>query len=685
MSEEIKLMENKICFIVCSNNPLFLEECFFYISRLEIPSGFEIETLCVQDAKSMTSGYNEGMRATNAKYKVYLHQDVFIVYKRFLQSVLDIFHSDPSIGMIGMVGSHKMPVDGTMWHGYREGALYGQSPGRGEYDSYTYRLSDGLYEVEAIDGLMMITSTDISWRQDIFDGWDFYDVSQSFEFQKKGYKVVVPEQYCAWCKHDDGILNLINYEKYRKICISEYSQYFYPPRFTVKKVKRETSSKINTCVAIIAGNQFEMVKKILKYLKSFSDVETDEIVIVDNGSQDGLHLWLKQQEEYNYIICGEMTEGYAAVLNEVIKQFVREENLLVLTPDFMILPKSIKNLNNILEMDSRIGAVYGKTILSNSKKFSEAVEYANMQDGKIEKRKTIEIPFQGVLFSNQMLKQIGCFDEQLFLPQNVMDDYALRGMLGNYEYYEISNTYFYQTGDNRKYYLQKVEENQEKLNIEKKWNITGFHTAPNNMLLSCIKKHSEEEFSVLEIGCACGANLLEIKNRYPMANTYGIEINPVMASIASLAACVQTGDIEEKDLNFKNKKFDYIMLGNVLEYLKNPEEVICYCRDLLKREGRVLVNVPNFMNYSVLRQLINGDFIYEGMGFFNKSQIHFFTYKEIVNLFVKAGYQIEELFHTWQGTVDEGEKKFVEKLVSLSNVTPEFMFWALQYYVVAKI
>ena len=77
--------------------------------------------------------------------------------------------------------------------------------------------------MDAVDGLLMATSYDIPWRTDLLEGWDFYDVSQSFEFRKKGYKIVVPVQKCPWCLHDDGvILNLWNYDKNRRICMKEY-------------------------------------------------------------------------------------------------------------------------------------------------------------------------------------------------------------------------------------------------------------------------------------------------------------------------------------------------------------------------------------------------------------------------------------------------------------------------------
>ena len=222
------LNDKKFCFIICTNSSLYYEECVRYIERLQIPEGYEVELLEIQQAKSLASAYNEAMLSTDAKYKIYLHQDVFILYPFFLQSVLDIFSVDDTIGMIGMVGNEKMSIDGVMWHEKGTGNLYGLEDGTKEstkspYLTYRYSIADGLWNVEAIDGLLMITAVDITWREDLFDGWDFYDVSQSFEMRKRGYKIVVPVQKKPWVLHDDGILNLRNYDKYRQVFLKEYS------------------------------------------------------------------------------------------------------------------------------------------------------------------------------------------------------------------------------------------------------------------------------------------------------------------------------------------------------------------------------------------------------------------------------------------------------------------------------
>ena len=222
--------DKKFCFIMCVNSQLFYDECMRYIENLIIPDGYEVDIIAVTEAESMTKGYNEAMQASDAKYKVYMHQDVFILYPYFLQSVLDIFESDEQIGMVGMIGVEKMPQDGVMWHNWRCGDLYeGNIEDRFDtltYENYYYQLTDGLWNVQAIDGLIMITSKDIQWREDVFDGWDYYDVSQSFEMARTGYKVAVPEQILPWCLHDDGMLDSKNHDKYRRICLREYAEFF---------------------------------------------------------------------------------------------------------------------------------------------------------------------------------------------------------------------------------------------------------------------------------------------------------------------------------------------------------------------------------------------------------------------------------------------------------------------------
>ncbi|HOO78784.1 MAG TPA: glycosyltransferase family protein [Lachnospiraceae bacterium] len=216
--------KRKFGFIICTNEEQYFRECCLYINQLQVPSGFTVDIVPVMEAKSMTSGYNNGMYASDAQYKIYMHQDVFIINPNFLFDILTVFKLNWKIGMIGMIGCPVLPPTGVMWHGERVGNLYQLDKNNVNFNGYEYQREDGITEVEAIDGLLMVTKEDIPWREDLFDGWDFYDVSQSFEFRRKGLKIVVPEQKHPWCAHDDGKMNLWSYDRYRKIFLKEYMQ-----------------------------------------------------------------------------------------------------------------------------------------------------------------------------------------------------------------------------------------------------------------------------------------------------------------------------------------------------------------------------------------------------------------------------------------------------------------------------
>lgn len=214
--------KKKFCFIICVNDEGYLNECQLYINRLRIPDGYSVEIKTVYKAKSMADGYNRGMGMTDAKYKIYMHQDVFIINPNFLIDVVNIFKINWKIGMIGLIGNPILSPSAIVEYSDRVGNVYALDSENVNFEGYEYKKYDQLYEVDVIDGMLMITKEDIPWRSDLFDGWDYYDLSQSYEFKRRGFKVVVPEQRKPWCIHDDNSKPLWFINKYRKIFIDEY-------------------------------------------------------------------------------------------------------------------------------------------------------------------------------------------------------------------------------------------------------------------------------------------------------------------------------------------------------------------------------------------------------------------------------------------------------------------------------
>ena len=224
-------MDNKkITFITCVNSDYWYSECILYLKSLKIPEKFSVEFLEIRDAKSMTAGYNAAMKKTDAKYKIYLHQDTLIVNKNFIFDILDIF-SDKKIGLIGMIGCMSLPKTGVWWDGLRNyGRVLHACEPESVVDSHCNEPEGKFQEVEAVDGFLMATQYDLNWREDLFDGWHLYDTSICKEMSRAGYKVVVPNQekdfWCIHCPKEKPLES--SYKKYQKIFLREYGSELNP-------------------------------------------------------------------------------------------------------------------------------------------------------------------------------------------------------------------------------------------------------------------------------------------------------------------------------------------------------------------------------------------------------------------------------------------------------------------------
>lgn len=277
---------HQIAFILSINNIQEAEECLRYINRLKVPEGYEIDILTIREAASMAEAYDVGMKSSEAKYKIYLHQDVFLIYPELLTDMIEIFQSDESIGLMGCIGNSNIPENALAGSSWDTGKLLqNQVPKKEEYSW----VSEKLYrEVEAVDGLFIATQYDVDWRKDIFDGWDFYDISQCFEMKRKGYKVVVPFQNEFWCYHDHLYSKMLDYDRCRVKFIREYQD--------MKNFKLEEDYDLEKCLS------YERMKiELMKQMEELINTgEMHQLIEVFQNPQNKGYLFFR---EYEVLSC----------------------------------------------------------------------------------------------------------------------------------------------------------------------------------------------------------------------------------------------------------------------------------------------------------------------------------------------------------------------------------------------
>ena len=145
---------------------------------------------------------------------------------------------------------------------------------------------------------------------------------------------------------------------------------------------------------------------------------------------------------------------------------------------------------------------------------------------------------------------------------------------------------------------------------------------------------------VLEIGVGSGrlANLLSIRKK---CRVYCVEKDAAMAGIAR-NKCVEilNMDIETEELPYGSGAFDCIILGNVLEHMKNPTKILANLKEHLSDNGFIIYSVPNIVNWHSRTTIFFGKFEYAENGVFDRSHLRFYNLNSAKKLALDAGYKI---------------------------------------------
>jgi 2-polyprenyl-3-methyl-5-hydroxy-6-metoxy-1,4-benzoquinol methylase len=148
---------------------------------------------------------------------------------------------------------------------------------------------------------------------------------------------------------------------------------------------------------------------------------------------------------------------------------------------------------------------------------------------------------------------------------------------------------------------------------------------------------------ILDLGASDGLLYQELINR-------GFEVT-----------CVDYEDptkisVPEKDYVFCNleqfenltlsEKYDYIILADVIEHLRNAPDLLTYIKRFLKEDGKIIISVPNIAVWVYRISLFLGSFDYTEKGTLDQTHVRFYTKKSILNLMKSSHYQVEQFTPT---------------------------------------
>ena len=149
--------------------------------------------------------------------------------------------------------------------------------------------------------------------------------------------------------------------------------------------------------------------------------------------------------------------------------------------------------------------------------------------------------------------------------------------------------------------------------------------------------------SVLDVGSASGyfGERLAGKGYYVV----GVEQDEAAASVA--AAFYDEFIVADVEAGLRlSRKFDVIVLADILEHLRQPLKVLVHLRDLLSSTGRFVISVPNVANIYVRLSLLFGRFEYADRGILDETHLRFFTLNSACALVQKAALRVKRIVVT---------------------------------------
>ena len=188
-------LETKRCtvaFVIFYDEERYLEECMYYIGKIQMPLGMDVEIIGITEETDFTEGVREAEAASSAEYKIYMDQHTLIIHDLILYDLLTVFRENPEVDAVGILGGENSE---DMNHGW---VLLWNEKGLKEINRQDRK--EALW-VKAVNPIFIAVR---------------YPAERDKEKGKLYTRAILPRQKVPWCIYDCGNTEMtVEVENYR--------------------------------------------------------------------------------------------------------------------------------------------------------------------------------------------------------------------------------------------------------------------------------------------------------------------------------------------------------------------------------------------------------------------------------------------------------------------------------------
>lgn len=166
--------------------------------------------------------------------------------------------------------------------------------------------------------------------------------------------------------------------------------------------------------------------------------------------------------------------------------------------------------------------------------------------------------------------------------------------------------------------------------------MNAYYDGLNLKLLNAIPMNAGK---ILELGCANGRLGQRYKELNGGSHWVGIDIaESALAEASQVLDETHNLDIDALEFSGVGSGFDVIVIGDLLEHLKNPELVLDKLYKLSSPNAVLVSCLPNMAHLSVIERMICGDFSYDNVGLLDRTHTRFFSSSSAIKMFLDSGW-----------------------------------------------
>ena len=234
----------------------------------------------------------------------------------------------------------------------------------------------------------------------------------------------------------------------------EEAESFYATHYEIEARPKPMPSYGLTSVIILTHNQLPYTQQCLESVRLHTQAPY-ELILVDNGSQDGTVEYLRQQNDVQLIENAD-NRGFPIACNQGIRA-ARGEQLLLLNNDIVVTTGWLERMLAALTSDASVGLVGpSSNFVSGSQQIEVPYRDLGMLDGFAwewskthagQRCETDRLVGFCLLFRQALVQEIGLLDERFGLGTYEDDDFCRRACQAGYRAVHAEDAFVHHFGE----------------------------------------------------------------------------------------------------------------------------------------------------------------------------------------------------------------------------------------------